>query len=175
MAVKELNNPGHFVGLSVRRMVDGVRYQKYYSFRDPKGIEVSNSLKEYLRDEAKGYDERLKIQQDIARQARKERAEPDRSTKEHHLTGVRGIQVKMNVTKKGNKVHMYPMFLVFVAEGQKSFFIDTLGKEEAWRLACKELARLKGIASYEHLIARMPSDAHIIKMKMVYLSKQTIK
>lgn len=172
MAIKEMNNPKHFVGLSVRRMAGGVRYQRYYNFRTSKGKEISEEDKEYLRKKANDYDEELKILQDISKQTRKELAIPDKSTKDHHYTGVRGIQMKMNITKRKDKVHMYPMFIVFVTEGQKSFFLNTLGRKKAWELACKELTRLKNINSYKHLLERIPSEEDIEKMRKIYFNSE---
>lgn len=166
MSIYEYNedeHPGGFIGLRVAVMVNKKHKQKYYSFRDTSGKRFFLTQKQInqIWREARELEEKWLNMQKVAEKRRLKDARP--TSRAQDSTGVRGITFTYlySPDRHGNKKAY--KHLAFVAQGSvdnvhfiKSFRVDLLGYDGAWRQAVKYYANLKGIKSYKHLLLRKP-------------------
>jgi hypothetical protein len=155
LSVKLLDNEA-FYGYRVRRTVNGILYQEYFSLKKD-GRRMGPRLKKQVESEAAARDDHLAAEQKRI----KEKLKPARCFNQDG--SVKGISYLIKTEKSGSET---PIFQVGIASQLDkkivctSYSINAHGKDEAWRRAVETYAKHKIIRKntklYKKLMASMP-------------------
>ncbi len=165
MSVYLIDNDS-FYGYRVRRVIDGVPHQQYFSLLDS-GKKIKGQARENVEAEAKKLDLKLEKMQRKARTNREYNSIP--SVRSTNRNGVKGISPRVKSTTRASKRYEYIVFQVncmsklFDKPVCTTFSVDAHGWEGAWAQAVRFYAKHKKIKNYEHLIDRIPSRSTVTR------------
>lgn len=169
MSVYLIDNDS-FYGYRVRRVIDGVPHQQYFSLISS-GKKIKGEARAEIQAEAKKLDQSLEKLQTQARRNREESSIP--SKRSSNRNGVKGISPRIKSTVRASKRYEYVVFQVncmsklFEKPVCTTFSVDAHGWEGAWKQSVRFYAKHKKIANYEHLLERIPSRSTATrKMKL---------
>lgn len=159
MSVYLIDNDS-FYGYRVRRVIDGVPHQQYFSLINS-GKKIKGEARADIQTEAKKLDQKLEKLQTQARRNREQDSIP--SKRSSNRNGVKGISPRIKSTTRASKRYEYIVFQVncmsklFEKPVCTTFSVDAHGWEGAWQQSVRFYAKHKKIKNYEHLIERMPA------------------
>lgn len=163
MTVEYFDNNG-FYGFRVRRMVDSVPYQEYYSIIKNDKIMSQRQVNQVL-SHAEAYDRQLLRMQVAAKFKRFLDCKPFRTTE--GATGVRGItrNLRWDRTRAGVSYQSNSECFIIAIESTLTnkhaancFAIKKNGVEKAARRAVAYYAKHKQLARSEYLVKRLLQD-----------------
>ncbi len=165
MSVYLIDNDS-FYGYRVRRVIDGVPHQQYFSLISA-GEKIKGDARASIEAEAKKLDQKLEKLQKQARRNREQDSIP--SKRSSNRNGVKGISPRIKSTTRASKRYEYVVFQVncmskmFDKPVCTTFSVDAHGWEGAWERSVRFYAKHKKIRNYDHLLERIPSRSSVTR------------
>ena len=165
MSVYLIDNDS-FYGYRVRRVIDGIPHQRYFSLIQS-GKKITGVSRANIEAEARKLDLKLEKMQKKARSLREMESIP--SKRSGNQKGVKGISPRVKSTVRASKKYEYVVFQVncmskvFNKPVCTTFSVDAHGWEGAWTKAVQFYAKHKKIKNHDHLIERIPSRSSVIR------------